>query len=143
MDASTPTLTMEGVNYLAVLVGVLATFVLGFVWYSKFLFMDRWMKGAKLKAKDAKDANMIQVMGGTFLVTLLGGVTLAALMQALGFDTFAQGASFGLLIGGGFLATSRVMHSLYEQKPLDYTLINLGYDVLVYAVIGGVVGLMA
>lgn len=143
MDTSVPTLTISGINYLAVFVAVLAVFALGFLWYSKALFMERWMKGAHLKEKDVQQANMPIVFGGTFVVSFIGALTLAALMQALGFDTLLEGATFGLLVGGGFLATTRVMHALYEQKPVDYTVITLGNDVLNYALMGAIIGALS
>jgi hypothetical protein len=68
----------EGVNWLAVGVGTVLSFLLGWLWYSPKLFGPKWMEGAGVKA----DGNMampplvVQLIG-TFLLAWVVGITAA------------------------------------------------------------------
>jgi hypothetical protein len=50
------------VNYLAVLVATIASFVLGFIWYNPKVFGKSRMKGAGLTKKDVKKGDLKKIM---------------------------------------------------------------------------------
>lgn len=66
------------VNWLAVVVGFVLSFALGWLWYSPRLFGPKWAEGVGVKPGDAKSmpmAPMILQAIGTFLLAWLVGVT--------------------------------------------------------------------
>jgi hypothetical protein len=68
----------EGVNWLAVGVGTVLSFLLGWLWYSPKLFGPKWMEGAGVKP----DGNMampplVVQFVGTFLLAWVVGITAA------------------------------------------------------------------
>jgi hypothetical protein len=68
------------VNWLAVAVGFVLSFALGWLWYSPKLFGPKWAEGVGVKPGDAKSmpmAPMILQAIGTFLLAWLVGVTAA------------------------------------------------------------------
>jgi hypothetical protein len=68
------------VNWLAVVVGFVLSFALGWLWYSPKLFGAKWAEGVGVKPGDAKSmpmAPMILQAIGTFLLAWLVGVTAA------------------------------------------------------------------
>jgi Protein of unknown function (DUF1761) len=70
----------EGVNWLAVIIGTILSFILGWAWYSPMLFAKKWIEGINVKPNpDAKvpvSALVMQLIG-TFLLAWLVGITAA------------------------------------------------------------------
>ena len=70
-------LIIENVNWLAVIVGAVASFALGALWYSPKIFGKKWMEGVGLTPEDTKmgASPMIAQGAGTFLLAWVIGVT--------------------------------------------------------------------
>ena len=68
----------EGVNWLAVGVGTVLSFLLGWLWYSPWLFATKWMQGVGIKpdGKMAMPPLVVQLIG-TFLLAWVVGITAA------------------------------------------------------------------
>jgi uncharacterized protein DUF1761 len=67
----------EGVNWLAVGVGTVLSFLLGWVWYSPMLFVKKWIEGINVmpnaNAKVPVPAMVMQLIA-TFLLAWLVGI---------------------------------------------------------------------
>ena len=59
------------INWLAVFVAALIPMVIGFLWYSPWLFHKPWMKEAGLTEADVKGGNMPVIFGVSFVLALL------------------------------------------------------------------------
>jgi len=68
----------EGVNWLAVAVGTILSFLLGWLWYSPWLFANKWMEGVGIKpdGKMAMPPLVVQLIG-TFLLAWVVEITAA------------------------------------------------------------------
>ena len=70
----------EGVNWLAVVIGTILSFILGWAWYSPMLFAKKWIEGVNVKPNSEAGmpvpAMIIQLIG-TFLLAWLVGITAA------------------------------------------------------------------
>ena len=72
---------MEGqLNYLALFVAALSTFILGGLWYSPAVFGKAWMRENGFKEEDLKNGNMIKIFGLAFILALVSAVNLAMFM---------------------------------------------------------------
>lgn len=129
-------------NWVAVFAAAVAAFVVGAVWYSQALFAKPWMKAAGLTDKKAKDAGMAKPMIVGFLVTLVSATALAVVFDVLALEGAVDGGLLGLLVAGGFIATNKIMHALFELKPTNYIFITVGGDLVALAVMGAVLGLL-
>lgn len=70
-----------GVNWLAVIVGAVVAFLLGWLWYSPKLFGVRWAEGVGVSLDDASGPSGVAMAAqalGTFLLSWVVGVTAAA-----------------------------------------------------------------
>lgn len=109
---------VEGVNWLAVAVGAVVSFILGWLWYSPKLFGEAWAKGVGIKLNtDMKPpvAAMVTQATGTFLLAWFVGVTAAKsalLTLVLAFVAFL------------FLSLSQ---GLFANKGRQAILIEQGY----------------
>lgn len=128
---------MPEVNYLAVIVAALSSFVLGGLWYSPLLFARPWMALTGLTEERLKGSNMALVFGGAFVLSLLGAFVFALFIgpMALGPATAA-----GFAAGLAWVAGSFGINYLFERKSLKLWMINGGYHVLQYTLIGAILG---
>jgi Protein of unknown function (DUF1761) len=121
----------EGFNWVAILVAALAYFALGALWYSKLLFVKRWIADLKIDVNDPNAKKGMGLMfGGSLLLMLIQCLAIAVLAERLGLSGngfIMSGVKLGVLTGCCFCAASTGVNCLYEKKPLSLFLINGGY----------------
>lgn len=125
-------------NFPAVIVAALLSFVIGGAWYSPILFSRAWLAEAGISEAQSRQVRLGRVFGLSALASLVMAFNLAAFIGAkasLGFGLFA-----GFAAGLGWVAMSLGVIYLFEQRSLKLWLINSGYQVLAYTVMGGVLG---
>ena len=126
------------VNYWAILVSALSTFMIGGLWYSPVVFGKAWMRENGFQEDDLKNSNMVKIFGLSFLLALIAAINLA---MFLGPDTgAAMGAFYGFLAGFGWVATFIGTHYLFERKSFKLFLINAGYSIVSLTIIGLIIG---
>ncbi len=131
---------LGNVNWVAVLVALLPSFVIGSVWYAPPVFGTYWMKASDLKQKDLEQANFLQSLAITTVMNFVMVTGLAVLMSALVFDTVLQGMVLGALVSLAFATTSRGVHTAFEYRPFGLVLLNGAHDVLFLATAGAILG---
>jgi hypothetical protein len=52
---------IQNLNWLAIIVAAISTFILGGLWYSPLMFVKRWMKETGITEEDTKHTNMIRL----------------------------------------------------------------------------------
>ena len=77
------------INYLAVLVAALSTFLLGGLWYSPMLFGKAWMRTNKFTDADLQTFSKARMFGWSFVFSLVMALNLA--MFLAGPDTNSPG----------------------------------------------------
>jgi len=125
---------MEKLNYLAILVSALSTFLLGGLWYSPAAFGKAWMRENGFTEESMKGANMIKIFGISILLAIISAINLAMFMGPESDPT--MGALWGFLAGAGWVATFVGMHYLFERKSFMLFLINAGFSVVALTIMG-------
>ncbi len=125
-------------NYLAILVAAISTFVLGGVWYAPFLFGNAWMKENNFTQDDLKDGSA-RIFGGAFILALLMAFNLAAFIGTESDVTF--GVFAGLAAGLGWVAFAMGITYLFERKSFRLWAINAGYHVIAFTIMGAILGI--
>lgn len=131
---------MESVsfNFAAVAAAALLTFAIGGLWYSPLMFAGVWTKEAGLTEEQLRSGPMARIFGLSALASLVMAFNLAAFIgpkASLGFGLFA-GAAAGL----GWVAMSLGVIYLFERRSMKLWLINSGYQVVAYTLMGGLLG---
>lgn len=130
---------ITSINYWAVLVSAFSAFFIGWVWYGP-LFGNTWMKLNGFTEEGLKEGGMS--MSGMLLLNYIATV-LAALAIAVFIGAEAN-AGFGIFTGVTiavfWIGTNRLNDVLYERKPWGLYFINVGYNLVVYAVMGAILG---
>jgi hypothetical protein len=125
-------------NFAAIFVAALMSFAIGGLWYSPLLFARAWMKEAGLTERQTKDAPVGRIFGLAAVASLVMAFNLAAFIgpkASLGFGLFA-GAAAAI----GWVTMSLGVIYLFEQRSLKLWLINSGYQVIAYSLMGGLIG---
>jgi hypothetical protein len=127
------------INWPAVLVAGLSSFVVGGAWYAKGVFGNAWMADSKLTEDDIKSGNKGKIFGFTAFFSLLMAVNLAMFL-ADAKTTAAWGAEAGFL-AGVWTFSAIAIHSLFELKNWRHILINGGYSIVSLTLMGAIIGL--
>jgi hypothetical protein len=125
-------------NYGAILVSALSTFLIGGLWYSPAVFGKAWMKENGLTEEELKKGSMARIFGIAFLLALVAAINLA---MFLGPEVnIAEGAFYGFLAGFGWVAMFIGTHYLFERKSFKLFLINAGYSIVALTAMGVIIG---
>jgi uncharacterized protein DUF1761 len=126
---------MADINLWAVLVGIIASGVLGALWYSPWLFLRPWARAAGREPAQGP---------AVYAVTLL-----TAIIAAVGFGWWAgpepsleEAVLDGFVVGLVFSASPLGLHYAFAGRPLTLWLIDGGFQVARFVLLGVVFGLM-
>jgi hypothetical protein len=126
------------INWLAVVAATLAAFFLGGLWYSKKLFGTRWMQEIGLTEESINQSSMARTFGTTFVMQFIAATALAVFLGTE--SSWMSGFQSGALIGLLWVATAYAVTYLFEQRSLYLFMINAGYNVLLFAIMGTILG---
>jgi hypothetical protein len=127
------------INWLAVVVAAVATFMLGGVWYGP-LFGRVWRAAeGQAEPPPSKAKHPTFVYGLSFLLMLTAAAILAI---ALGRDpNVPRGVSVGFVIGAGWVATSFGVNYLFAGRRGALFAVDAGYNIVLFSVMGLIIGL--
>jgi hypothetical protein len=121
-------------NYLAILVATVISFLLGGLWYSKAAFGNIWLAGIRKSSEELGSAGLPLALN--FFAALVTAVVFAALSQSLSLQTAVEGLTLGLAIGVGVLAASMASDFAFNRAPLKFYLVEAGYRVVLSVIMG-------
>jgi hypothetical protein len=157
---------MELINFPAILVAALSSFVVGFVWYNPKVFGTIWMNETGMTEEKAKKGNMAKIFGLTFVFAfmlafimpvfvihqfgalgMVGGDETKALPSYAAFmadyqdafRTFKHGALHGSMIGLFVALPVIATNCLFEQKTFKYAAVTSGYWIVVMTLMGAII----
>ena len=129
---------LGSINYLAVIVAALISFLIGGLWYSPILFGKQWMAEMGFTDEDTK-GSMGMIFGTTFVLSLIIAFNLAAFLGPEA--DLVWGLTAGALAGIGWVATALGILYLFERRSMRLYLINAGYHAVTFTLMGGLLGL--
>jgi len=129
---------LGSLNYLAIIAGVIINQVLGAAWYGGLA--KPWMAEVGFTEEDMEAIKGTPKQWVPYIVAIVCALVftscLAVLTQLTGTDSVGGGLTLGLLAAVGFIATSYATTYSFEDRSLRLLLINTGYPVISYAIIG-------
>ncbi|NYT39665.1 DUF1761 domain-containing protein [Sphingomonas sp. R-74633] len=132
------------IHWLAILAAAVAGFVVGGLWYGP-LFGKAWMQARGISPEEAKaGVNMPLLFGSTFVLNLVAAFMLDHLYNT--YDTtvgFHHSLVIAGIIGVGFITTSIGVNYLFSRLPRSLFLIDAGYWIVMYLVMGAIFGLLS
>lgn len=131
-----PSIAFQHIHWLAVIVATASTFVLGGLWYGP-VFGKTWMQLTGI-SKGAPGQNSMALTFG--LSTVLNLIIATSLALFIGDGGWEFGLEAGFAAGFTFVAMAIGVVYLFESRPLNLWLVNAGYQVVVFTVMGAIIG---
>ena len=128
-----------GFNWLAISVAALAAWILGAIWYGP-LFARAWMDGiGKTKEQVENDytpMKMVFALVGYFLAAC--GIT--RLLNLSFGSTWLDGVHIALLGAVCLIVPTMAVSEVMEHRPPKLFLINAGYVIVAFIIMGAIIG---
>ena len=132
---------MESVdlNWLAVVVSTVAAMVIGALWYSPLLFARQWMAATGRTAEEMGGANIgYAVAAASWLIV---SITIATVVDWAEADNLVDGITVGAFMWLAFVATTMAINTMFSGRSRNLYLIDVGYHLAAFVVIGAIHGL--
>ncbi len=123
-------------NWLAIFVAAISTFLIGGIWYS--LFEKQWMTANRFTKEYLQQRNLPLVFCLSFLFSFIMSFNLAMFIGTKA--DVSVGMIAGFLAGFGWVFFSLAIISLFEKRSFRYVLINGGYIIIAFTVMGAIHG---
>lgn len=120
-------------NYLAILVSVVASMVIGSVYYSSMLFGKKWEELVGMKMSDVGIGYAIAT-----LVALVMSFSIAVLFQYARVTTLVGGLKIGLLVFVGLVLTTNALANAFQRKSWQLYFLDMGNHLLTIAAISAI-----
>jgi hypothetical protein len=131
------------INYLAVLIAVILSQVIGFLWYSKFLFVEPWMRLSGRDTHEGARYSIAQALTVGVITDIVMAYVLAHVLYAFGGNTLSLGLVGGFWTWLGFVATIQLSETMFVGKPLKLFFINAGFRLVSLLAMGAVLASLA
>ena len=137
-------LLME-LNLWAVLGAAAATMIIGFLWYSPWLFARPWMVAMGYDPEDkTKLDEMRKGAARMYTITLLGSllaaIVLGKIVYHLTIDSALYAMKIAIAVWAAFVLTVQLTDQMFGHRPFKLFLINTGYQLASYLVMGAILG---
>lgn len=140
---------MEQPNFIALIVAAISTLVVGFIWYNPKVFGSIWMKEVGMTEEKAKQSNMILTFGLSVVLAFIAAFYLYITVMFGGAPeephgvaetmNFGHGAFHGAILSLFVVMPALVTNALFEQRSFKYMLVNVGFWVVNFALMGGII----
>ena len=135
------------INWISMIIATIIPMAVGFVWYHKSVFGQAWMDSIGMTEEKMKEANMALTYGLAIVMSFILAFFLLNFNNGPGqdtpdFDTFGHGAFHGVFVGIIIVMPVIITKGLFEQAPWKSTFINIGYWIVSFALMGGVLDVM-
>jgi hypothetical protein len=125
---------MPPVSLLATLLATVLSFVLGGLWYGP-LFGKSWMRLVGVsEATLRQNFNPAKTYGTTFVLAFVASYVFGMFLGPS--PSMALGLGAGASAGICWVAASLWTNDLFERRPFALTMINAGYHVVKFVLIG-------
>lgn len=133
------------INFLAVVLAMLSSMVVGSIWYARSVFGDTWIKLAKIDmSKDG--GSVVKPIVTTMVVSLITAYVLAHVSflanQFFGNSFLQDSLNTAFWMWLGFTAARFVTHDAFEGRPAKLTVLNISNELVTFMAMGLVIGLM-
>ena len=132
---------LQSINYIAVAVATIASYLLGFAWYHWAVFGEAWANALGITKEEADNT---EGLGGAFIMSLISGLTKALLIALLiavtNISGVMSGAFFGAVVATVFTITSIGYYNGFARISSQLTLINSAHSIVELTLIGAIIG---
>lgn len=127
------------INWIAIIIAVVAHMALGTLWFSPLMFVKPWMAMRVDKTPmSGKASPFLYVI--TAIGALVSALTLDWIIGLAHATTLLGGAVIGLYAGLGLVAPAILSDNLFNERLIKLYLIVAGFPVVGLLVMGAIIG---
>ncbi|MCY4170265.1 MAG: DUF1761 domain-containing protein [Bacteroidetes bacterium] len=127
-------------NWIAFVVAILLPMIVGSLWYGP-IFGKIWMKMMDLtEEKIRENFNPVKSYGGSFVGSIFTAYVFSLLITEMDMDTLFGGLTIGFVAWLGFALTTGWQSVAWENKGNGVFLLNQAYNLIVYLLMGSIIG---
>jgi hypothetical protein len=129
---------MSQVNFIAVILAAVSSFVLGGLWYSPTLFGGTWKREAG-DPRPPGQGHPAKVFGISLLFAVAAALVYALIIPPA--TSLLHAAAQGLAVGAGVVAASFGINYQFANRSTKLLLIDGGYHTVQFLIYGLILGL--
>ena len=129
-------------NIYALIAAAVLQMIIGFLWYSPFLFGKAWMHAQGItddKRTEMKQKGMAKTYVGAFAASIVTSYILGLVIKAFGANA-SEGLIIGLLMWFGFVLAKSFTDLLFDNKNRMVFLISVSYQCASLLAMGALLG---
>jgi sterol desaturase/sphingolipid hydroxylase (fatty acid hydroxylase superfamily) len=137
----------SSINWLAVVLCLVVSMVIGGVWFSPKVFFKQWWKAVGKTDEDmqnmqkASSASMMATWGGTMLASVVQAIFMGFMTNTMGATDWSSGAMAGFWLWLGFLAPASLTNKLFADRAPAW-FYEAGNHLVTFLVMGAIQGAM-
>lgn len=124
------------IDWLAVCIAALLNMLIGYVWYSKWLFGPLWHKLSKNKPEKMHFSQPLMGLGASLVIAYF----LALFASHMAVTTVADGMLLGALFWLGFVVTTQISVPIWTRGSWLLFSVDTAYKFVSYVAMAGVIG---
>lgn len=125
-------------NWLAIGVATIVSMLFAKVWFQDWSFGPRWRELTGVTPADSKKNGKTPILATLVanIVTVIAFAYLLALLDAqITTVTVGVALAVAVIAWAAFSASTLLTHNLFEGKPFQLTVINSGYQLMMFAAV--------
>ena len=136
-------MAFAGLNYTAVVLAAIASFIFGGIWYGAFA--EQWMAAANVRPESLREG---RAAAAPYIVAFIAQLVMAYVLAGMighlgqGQVTLRNGLIAGAFIWGGFVITALLVNHAFQGARRTLTLIDGGHWLGVLLIQGAIIGWM-
>ena len=130
---------MQDINFLAVIVAAISSFLVGGLWYSPALFGNVWNRENGSNPKSQGAGHAAKVFGVSFIFSLVAAFAFAVWLGPA--PPLPIAVTHGLLAGFGMVAASFGINYQFANRCALLWLVDGGYHTVQFLLFGMILGL--
>lgn len=132
-------ISLEAINWLAVLGAIVANMAVGAIWYSPLAAGKAWLESTGRSQEEIEGGG--SAMALAIIPAALNATVIAILASGLGVATAGGGALLGLLVWLGFVMPTNWIEVIFDRKSYRTAIINNGNFIITMPLMGAIIGM--
>lgn len=136
-------MNVPAINYIAVVLALLSSMVVGMIWYTPRVFGRYWMKAANVtpsgKASDALRPILVTLVVSFVTAWVLAGAV-AISFAFYGGSFLVDALLTGLILWAGFTAARFITHDAFDGRPTGLTVLNVAHEFVTIMIMALIIG---
>ena len=105
-----------GIDWIAVVVAILASMAFGMIWYNKRAMGTMWMEDVGMNEEQLRKGNIPLIYGSMIVLLVITTVFIALIVNNIG-GGFEEGLVVGAILGFGIAGANAIPHYSFAQQP--------------------------